>query len=48
LKPSKLNCVIDKSTDEPDAIGVRDFCDKTGLEVRFIHRMIWVMALFEG
>jgi len=39
LSPIKINCVIDKSADEPDAIGVKDFCDKTGLEVRFIHRM---------
>lgn len=39
LTPIKINCVIDKSRDEPDAIGVSDFCKSTGLEVRFIRRM---------
>ncbi len=39
LHPIKINCVIDKSSDEPDALGVKDFCERAGLEVRFIHRM---------
>ena len=39
LEPIKVNCVIDKSSDEPDALGVKEFCQNVGLEVRFIHRM---------
>ena len=39
LEPIKINCVIDKSSDEPDALGVKEFCQNAGLEVRFIHRM---------
>lgn len=35
----KLNCVVEKSADEPDAIGVRKFAEGKGLEVRFIRRM---------
>lgn len=39
LNPIKINCVVEKNSDEPDAAGIRDFCKKNGLEVRFIHRM---------
>ncbi len=39
LKPVKINCVIDRSSEEPDARSVREFCDQQGLQVRFIHRM---------
>jgi GTP 3',8-cyclase len=39
LSPIKINCVIDNSPEEPDAIGVREFCKDVGVEVRFIHRM---------
>jgi len=39
LHPIKINCVIDKSSDEPDALGVKEFCKNAGLEVRFIHKM---------
>jgi len=39
LHPIKINCVIDRSSDEPDALSVKDFCHNAGLEVRFIHRM---------
>lgn len=39
LHPVKINCVIDNSADEPDALGVRAFCESMDIEVRFIHRM---------
>jgi GTP 3',8-cyclase len=39
LSPIKLNCVVENSSDEPDAIGVADFGKQMGLDVRFIRRM---------
>ena len=39
LKPVKINCVIQNSSDEPDATAVREFCLARGLEARFIHQM---------
>jgi len=39
LYPIKLNCVITSSSDEPDARLVRDFAEKNGYQVRFIHMM---------
>jgi len=39
LQPIKINCVIQNSSDEPDARAVRVFCKTKGLEVRFIHQM---------
>jgi cyclic pyranopterin phosphate synthase len=39
LTPIKINCVIDSTSEDPDALGVRTFCENMGLEVRFIHRM---------
>ena len=39
LKPVKINCVIQNSSDEPDAAAVREFCLANGLEARFIHQM---------
>jgi len=36
---TKLNCVIEKSPDEPDARGVAEFARTHGLELRFIRRM---------
>lgn len=39
LMPVKINCVIDRSSEEPDAISVREFCRQKGLSVRFIRRM---------
>ncbi|MFZ4571857.1 MAG: radical SAM protein, partial [Bacteroidales bacterium] len=39
LRPIKINCVIQNSSDEPDAVAVRKFCLDNGLEVRFIHQM---------
>ncbi|MCX6285119.1 MAG: radical SAM protein [Bacteroidetes bacterium] len=39
LEPVKINCVIQNSSDEPDARAVREFCHENHLEVRFIHQM---------
>ncbi len=39
LSPVKINCVIEKSPDEPDAAGVAAFGQKHGLQVRFIRQM---------
>jgi cyclic pyranopterin phosphate synthase len=39
FSPIKINCVIWKSADEPDALAVKEFCRRQGLEVRFIHQM---------
>jgi cyclic pyranopterin phosphate synthase len=39
LNPIKLNCVIFKSSDEPNAKAVKEYAEKNGLQVRFIHQM---------
>ena len=39
IKPIKINCVINTSSDEPDAQTVKAFCEEKGLFVRFIHKM---------
>ena len=39
LSPIKINCVITKSSDEPDAQMVKKFCETNGLHVRFIPQM---------
>ena len=39
LTPVKLNCVVRRSSSEPDAQGVAEFAKREGLEVRFIRRM---------
>lgn len=39
LNPVKINCVIDKDVDEPDAVDVMNYANKSGCEVRFIPRM---------
>lgn len=39
LHPIKINCVIKKSVNEPDAIAVKKYCDENGLEARFIYEM---------
>jgi cyclic pyranopterin phosphate synthase len=39
LNPVKINCVINNSEDEPNAISVKQFADKKGLQVRFIPLM---------
>ncbi len=47
LIPIKLNCVVTQSSDEPDALLVRDFAEKHGYEVRFIHLMDLENGYFE-
>ncbi len=39
LSPIKINCVVKNSSQESDALGVKDFCKKNGLEARFIQLM---------
>jgi cyclic pyranopterin phosphate synthase len=39
LSPVKINCVIVKSPDEPDAAEVAEYGKKHGLQVRFIRQM---------
>ncbi len=39
LLPIKINCVVRESSREPDAVGVRAFCENRKFPVRFIHRM---------
>ncbi len=39
LKPIKINCVIKKSKDEPDAREVEAFCIEKGFQIRFIKEM---------
>jgi len=39
LLPIKINCVVNKSSDEPDALGVKAFCKSRKFDVRFIHLM---------
>ncbi len=39
LLPIKINCVVNKSSDEPDAMGVKAFCESRKFNVRFIHQM---------
>jgi len=39
LSPIKINCVIKKSIDEPDALTVKKYCDENGLTARFIDEM---------
>ena len=39
ISPIKINCVVKNSSQEPDAVEVRNFCRQNGLEVRFIHEM---------
>lgn len=39
LTPIKINCVIKKSHDEPDAEEVAKFCEENDLQIRYIHEM---------
>lgn len=39
LSPIKINCVVNRSSDEPDALQVRKFAEDNGFQVRFIHQM---------
>ena len=46
LTPIKINCVIKKSTQEPDAIEVAEFCKKHNFQIRYIHQMDLSMGHF--
>lgn len=46
LSPIKINCVVTESPDEPDALGVKRFCDENGLIPRFIKQMDIENGLF--
>ncbi len=35
----KVNCVVENSSKEKDALGVKHFCEQMGLEIRYIHKM---------
>lgn len=39
LTPIKINCVIKQHSNEPHAVGVKEFCEANGLKVRFIKEM---------
>jgi GTP 3',8-cyclase len=39
FKPVKINCVVRNSSQEPDALSVKEYAVQNGLEVRFIHEM---------
>jgi cyclic pyranopterin phosphate synthase len=39
LRPIKINCVVDRSSDEPDARAVGAFAAREGFEVRYIQKM---------
>jgi len=39
LTPIKINVVISGSKDDPDAVEVREFCEKNDLQIRYIHMM---------
>ena len=39
LSPIKINCVVRKTSREPDAVRVKAFCEGRGFQVRFIHEM---------
>lgn len=46
LTPIKINCVIKKSSQEPDALEVAEFCKKNNFQVRYIHQMELSMGHF--
>ena len=39
LTPIKINCVVSAASNEPDALSVKSFCEKEGLNIRYIHQM---------
>lgn len=39
LTPVKINCVIQKSSQEPDAVEVAKYCKENDLCIRYIHQM---------
>jgi cyclic pyranopterin phosphate synthase len=48
LQPIKINCVIKKSSEEPDAVGVAQFCKDMGLKIRYIKEMDLEKGSFSG
>jgi cyclic pyranopterin phosphate synthase len=46
LIPVKINCVIRNSGNEPDAMGVKKFCEENNLEIRYIRQMDLVKGHF--
>jgi len=42
----KLNCVVERSSDEPNASAVADFAATNGLEIQFIRRMNMAEGMF--
>lgn len=54
FKQIKLNCVIEKSKNEPDAVAVSKYAEEKGLQVRFIRTMnlekgeFWIVDGGEG
>ncbi len=46
LLPVKINCVIKKSKEEPEAIAVTRFCKENDLEIRYIRQMDLVKGHF--
>jgi cyclic pyranopterin phosphate synthase len=46
LFPVKINCVIKKSKEEPEAIAVTRFCKENNLEIRYIRQMDLVKGHF--
>jgi len=39
LFPIKINCVINRDPDEPDARLVKKYCENNGLQIRYIRKM---------
>jgi cyclic pyranopterin phosphate synthase len=39
LTPVKINCVVKNSSNEPDAVAVKEFSESMGYQARFIHQM---------
>ena len=46
LTPVKINCVIEKSSQEPDALEVAAYCKENDLQIRYIHQMELSMGQF--
>jgi cyclic pyranopterin phosphate synthase len=46
FKPIKINCVIDKSSSEPNAIAVKEFVENNGFDIRFIPKMNLEKGIF--
>ncbi len=46
FKGIKLNCVVERSSDEPDAVGVKEFGKREDFEVRFIRQMNLALGKF--